>query len=54
MRPVERELLNSEIKTRIPMRDKRKLQQLAKIRHLKTSDLIREAIRDYLKEEAEK
>lgn len=42
------ERLNAEIKTRVPGRVRRQLQQLANDRHLDLSDLAREALREYI------
>lgn len=43
---MEQETLDSEIKARIPEAQKLKLQDLARDRHLKVADIIREAIRE--------
>ena len=49
---MEQEVLDSEVKARIPEKQKKRLQQLAKMRHLKPSDIIREAIREKIEKEA--
>jgi predicted transcriptional regulator len=43
---MRNETLDAEIKTRIPKGQKRRLRELAVSRHLKTSDILREAIRE--------
>jgi predicted transcriptional regulator len=45
------EPLEGEIKARVPLADKKRLQQLADSRHLKLSDLLREAIREKIQYE---
>ncbi len=42
------ESLNEDVKTRIPKRMKTSLEAVAKERHLKVSDIVREALREKL------
>lgn len=42
------ELLNEQIKTRVPEQVKRDLEAIAKSRHLELSDIVREALRLYV------
>lgn len=44
--------LDEEVKARIPQGDKDKLQRMADFRHLKISDILREAIREKLTRES--
>lgn len=43
---MEQEVLDSEVKARVSEAQKHRLQELANERHLKVSDIIREAIRE--------
>ncbi len=43
---MEQEVLDSEVKARIPESQKQRLQAIAQARHLKLADIIREAIRE--------
>ncbi len=45
------ELLDDEVKTRVPSRWKQQLQGMANTRGLKVSDLSREALREYLRKQ---
>jgi hypothetical protein len=44
--------LDAELKTRVPKQHKRKLRAIALSRHLKVSDILREAIREKIEGEA--
>lgn len=48
---MDTETLDAEIKARIPEQQKRALQALARERHLKVADIIREAIREKVEAE---
>jgi len=41
------EKLTDDVKTRVPKDTKRKLEAIAKGRHLKLADIVREALREY-------
>jgi len=43
--------LDAELKTRVSKRDKKKLRKIAGSRHLKVSDVLREAIREKIERE---
>jgi hypothetical protein len=43
---MRNEALDAELKTRVPKQHKRKLREIAVSRHLKVSDILREAIRE--------
>jgi hypothetical protein len=45
---MKNELLDAEVKTRIPKAHKKLLRDLAFSRHLKVADILREAIREKL------
>jgi predicted transcriptional regulator len=47
---MDEEPLDGEVKTRISLSQKRRLQEIARERHLKVADIIREAIREKLEE----
>jgi predicted transcriptional regulator len=46
------EALDAELKTRVPKQHKKKLREIAVSRHLKVSDILREAIREKIEGEA--
>lgn len=43
---MDAELLDAEVKARIPKDQKKKLEGMARERHLKTADIVREALRE--------
>lgn len=45
------EVLDADVKARVPKTHKRRLRELAQSRHLKTSDILREAIREKIERE---
>jgi uncharacterized UPF0146 family protein len=45
---MKNETLDSELKARVPRQHKKKLHEIAISRHLKVSDILREAIREKL------
>jgi predicted transcriptional regulator len=45
---MRNETLDAELKTRVPKQDKKRLHEMAAARHLKVSDILREAIREKL------
>jgi predicted transcriptional regulator len=45
---MRNDALDAELKTRVAKQDKKKLRQIADSRHLKVSDILREAIREKL------
>jgi Ribbon-helix-helix protein, copG family len=49
---MRRPRLDAEIKTRLPNRTKETLQQIAEDRHLELSDIVREALREYVAKRA--
>jgi Arc/MetJ-type ribon-helix-helix transcriptional regulator len=51
---MDSELLEAEVKTRIPLAHKKELQALARGRYLKLSDIVREAIREKLQKAGKK
>jgi hypothetical protein len=46
------ETLDAELKTRVPKQHKKRLREIAVSRHLKVSDILREAIREKIEGEA--
>jgi predicted transcriptional regulator len=46
------EALDAELKTRVPKQHKKRLREIAVSRHLKVSDILREAIREKIEGEA--
>jgi len=49
---MDGDILDAEVKTRIPKADKKRLQAIADARHLKLADILREAIREKLSSKA--
>jgi hypothetical protein len=49
---MDRDILDAEVKTRIPKAHKKRLQAIAIARHLKLADILREAIREKLSSDA--
>ena len=45
---MRNEALDAELKTRVPRQHKKRLREIAAARHLKVSDILREAIREKL------
>jgi predicted transcriptional regulator len=43
---MRNEALSDELKTRVPKQDKKRFREIAESRHLKVSDIMREAIRE--------
>ncbi len=50
---MDTQALDSEVKARIPEEQKRALRLIARERHLKVSDIVREAIREKIGEPEE-
>jgi hypothetical protein len=46
----EDEALDAELKTRVPKEHKKKVREMATSRHLKVSDILREAIREKIEQ----
>jgi hypothetical protein len=46
--------LDAELKTRVPKQHKKKLREIAVSRHLKVSDVLREAIREKIQRESQR
>lgn len=44
--------MDAELKTRVPKQHKKRLREIAVSRHLKVSDILREAIREKIEGEA--
>ncbi len=51
---MRNETLDAELKTRVPKEDKKKFRKIATSRHLKVSDILREAIREKIERDVEK
>ncbi len=49
---MKNEVLDAELKTRVPKQHKKKLNEIAISRHLKVSDILREAIREKIEQKA--